>query len=122
MERNTQQRRAILQAFAKNPTPLSPQELLRAAKPYARKLGIATVYRSIRSLITDGHLVPVKLPGSPDRYEPAGKHHHHHFECSGCGKIFEVEGCTLSLARLAPKGMRVDRHEVFLYGTCKDCS
>ena len=122
MERNTQQRRAILRAFAKNPTPLSPLELLRAAKPYARGLGIATVYRSIKSMVKLGQLVAVKLPGAPDRYEPAGKHHHHHFECSGCGKIFEVDGCKLNLRHLAPKGMRVDRHEVFLYGTCKSCA
>ena len=122
VERNTQQRRAILRAFLKNPTPLSPQELLRTARPYARKLGIATVYRSIKSLIKEGALVAVKLPGAPDRYEPAGKHHHHHFECSSCGRIFEVEGCRLNPARLAPRGMRVDRHEVFLYGTCRTCA
>jgi Fur family ferric uptake transcriptional regulator len=121
MERNTQQRRAILQAFSRNPTPLSPHEILLAAKRYARGLGIATVYRSIKSMLKEGHLVPVKLPGAPDRYEPAGKLHHHHFECKACGRVFEVKRCTLNLAHIAPRGMRVDRHEVFLYGTCKRC-
>lgn len=121
LERNTQQRQAILRALEKDPTPLSPRDLLRAARPFARGLGIATVYRTIRSLVREGRLSAVKVPGAADRYESAGKHHHHHFECRACGKILEVDGCTLNLRRLAPEGMRVERHEVYLYGTCKKC-
>jgi len=122
VQRNTRQRRAILRAFDGNSTPLSPQELLREARAYSRRLGIATVYRALKSMVREGHLVAVKIPGAPDRYEPSGKHHHHHFECRGCGRVFEVEGCRLNLGRLAPKGMRVERHEVFLYGTCTSCA
>ena len=43
-------------------------------------LGIATVYRNIRSLTEEGELSEVKLPGENPRFELAGHQHHHHFQ------------------------------------------
>jgi Fur family ferric uptake transcriptional regulator len=122
MERNTHQRQAILQALQERSRPLSPQELLKAARLQARGLGMATVYRTIKALLKERSLASVKLPGQPARYELAGKRHHHHFECRACGKIFEVDGCSLKMKGMTPTGLRVESHELFLYGTCKACA
>jgi Fur family ferric uptake transcriptional regulator len=120
MERSTSQRRAIRQALEKAGRPLSPAEVLRGARPIA-KLGIATVYRTLKSMLEDGLIVAVQLPGEPPRYELAGKGHHHHFVCGTCSRVFEIEGCAHALASAVPKGFRVERHEVVLYGRCADC-
>lgn len=84
-------------------------------------LGIATVYRNIKSFVESGMLQVVPVPGEADRYELAGKQHHHHFICVKCDKAYEMEGCPGSLANLAPAGFKVERHEIYLYGRCKDC-
>lgn len=100
---------------------MSPEEILAAAHQRADGIGIATVYRNIKSLTEEGWLVAVELPGQPPRYELAGKDHHHHFHCQACGQVFELEGCVDGLRDLAPRGFRVTGHEVVLYGECRSC-
>ena len=121
MERDTPQRRVIRQVFLEAGRPLGPQEVLEVAAPKAPRLGLATVYRTVRALVEQGWLVPVALPGEPPRYEVAGKGHHHHFHCRRCGKVYEIEGCPAELARLAPDGFVLEAHEVVLYGKCAGC-
>lgn len=121
MERNTRQRDAIRQVFADTDRPLSPQEILLAAQAYIPALGIATVYRTLKALVEEAWLSPVELPGEPQRYEIAGKGHHHHFRCHACDRVYEIDGCLSNLKRLVPQGFQIDRHEVVLYGTCNTC-
>lgn len=121
MERKTRQRDAIRHVFEEHDRPLGPHEVLDAAQAYTPGLGIATVYRTLKALTEDGWLDPVELPGEPQRYEVAGKGHHHHFRCRTCDRVFEIAGCLTNLKKLVPRGFHIDRHEVVLYGTCKTC-
>ena len=120
--RNTRQRRAIREAFALADRPLNPNEVLELAATDEQGVGIATVYRNIKALVEEGWLTTVELPGESARYELAGKAHHHHFHCKGCGKVFELAGCLTGFKALAPPGFQVTGHEVLLYGTCQTCS
>jgi Fur family ferric uptake transcriptional regulator len=121
MDRKTRQRQAIRQVFEETDNPLGPQEVLLAAQAYTPGLGIATVYRTLKALVAEGWLVVVTLPGEPQRYEVAGKGHHHHFRCRACDRVFEIDGCPTSVKRLTPRGFRLEGHEVVLYGTCNTC-
>ena len=121
MERNTRQRTAIREAIARANRPLLPQEVLDAAQADVPGLGIATVYRNIRSLTDDGELSEVKLPGENLRFELAGHHHHHHFQCRLCQRVFDVHACPGDLSQLAPQGFTVENHDLTLYGRCKEC-
>lgn len=121
MQRDTVQRRAIRKVFTDAARPLSPNEILAGARVQVPNLGIATVYRSVRGLTEEGWLVPVEVPGEPQRYELSGKAHHHHFTCRVCGRMFDFAGCPKDLARLVPNGFVMEDHEVFLYGRCADC-
>jgi Fur family ferric uptake transcriptional regulator len=122
MERSTRQRQAIREALREAGRPLSPGEILEHARQRVPGLGIATVYRTINSLVQEGSAVAVELPGEATRYEMAGKQHHHHFRCTSCGKVFELMGCPGDLSWLAPPGFRTERHEIVLYGSCPDCT
>jgi len=122
MERRTRQRDAIRQVFEEIPRPLGLQEVLDAGRQHVAGLGIATVYRTINSLVETGWLVPVELPGEAPRYERAGGGHHHHFRCRSCRSVFEIEGCPGELRDLTPAGFTLEAHEVVLYGLCAACS
>lgn len=122
MERRTRQRAAIEEALASAERPLTPLEVLDAARAAVPNLGLATVYRALRAMIEDGAAHPVEIPGSPPRYETAHLGHHHHFHCRSCRQVFEVDGCPGNLARLAPPGFVLDGHEVVLYGRCTRCA
>ena len=121
MERDTQQRRAIVRVLERAGRPLSPREVLRAAATAAPTLGIATVYRTLKALTHAGRINPVRIPGQSPRYEPAGKRHHHYFRCRRCDQVFEIAGCPGNLDPLLPKGFILEDHEVVLYGLCATC-
>jgi hypothetical protein len=61
MIRNTRQRQAIQEAFMASSRPLGPLEVLEAGRRRLRGLGIATVYRTVKSLVAEGWLVEVEL-------------------------------------------------------------
>jgi Fur family ferric uptake transcriptional regulator len=121
MERSTRQRAAIRDVIERAQRPLSPLEILGAAQAVVPELGMATVYRNLKSLTVEGELQTVTLPGEPARYELASQGHHHHFQCTGCQRVFDVRGCPGNLDALAPHGFTVERHEITLYGHCRDC-
>lgn len=120
--RETQQRRAILNALERSGRPMSPREVLEAARTDYPRLGIATVYRTLRAWVEEGGLTEVELPGEPPRYEQTGKQHHHHFLCRRCDRVYELEGCPKGLQSLTPAGFALERHEVVLYGLCASCT
>lgn len=101
--------------------PLIAQEVLARAQVHVPRLGIATVYRNLKSLHEEGWLRSVELPGEPMRYELAAMKHHHHFHCEQCGRVFDIPGCTAGLDTNVPQNFLVTRHEVVLYGQCAEC-
>ncbi len=119
--RNTKQRAAIRQVFAEYDRPLSASEVLELAQRDVPGMGAATVYRALGSLLEEGLLATVILPGQAPRYEAAGKAHHHHFHCRVCGRVFELEGCLSGLQSLVPSGFRVEGHDIVLSGLCPGC-
>ena len=86
-------------------------------------MGIATVYRNLKSLTESGDLAVVSLAGASPRYETghSAHHHHHHFMCTACEKVFDLHSCPGALLNAAPSGFLVERHELTLYGRCRDC-
>ena len=122
MERRTRQRDAVWWVIERAARPLGPHEILELARAAVPRLGIATVYRAIKALVGEGRLRVVELPGAPDRYEIAGKAHHHHFHCRSCDGVFEVDACPGDFEASTPEGFRLEEHAVTLYGLCSMCA
>jgi Fur family transcriptional regulator, ferric uptake regulator len=120
--RNTRQKDAIRAAFVNADRPLSPDEAFSFAQKQVDALSIATVYRNISSLVEDGWLAAVAVPGGVARYEVAGKAHHHHFQCKICGTVHELEGCDIDARPKLPRGFKYTGHDMFVYGVCPACS
>ncbi|MFY8182804.1 MAG: Fur family transcriptional regulator [Polynucleobacter sp.] len=128
MERKTRQYQAIFEVIAHGGGPLLAQEIQELAAKTVPQLSLATVYRQIKSLLEDGSIRQVQLPGQNPRYE-IGSHehdhdhgHHHYFQCRRCEKVFDVPTCPGNLDKLAPAGFMVEDHEIILYGRCGECA
>ena len=121
IEHSTRQRDAIRGAIESAKRPLSPHEILESARDTVPGLGLATVYRNLKLLLAEGVIEAIALSGDSPRYEVARPGHHHHFQCTTCRRVFDMEGCPGDLRRLAPRGFHVENHEVTLYGRCSDC-
>lgn len=121
--RDTAQRRAIRTALKESGRPLTIAELLAHASPSSPGLGTATVYRTLKALTASGEARAVELPGEAPRYEAAHKgHHHHHFRCTACDRVYELEGCVPAVRTLVPKGFTLVAHDILLTGRCASCS
>lgn len=123
-ERATRQKMAIRMVIDAARRPLTPLEVLEGAREQVPALSMATVYRNIKSLLQDGSIHMVPLPGDNPRYESnhAASTHHHHFQCTSCVRVFDVPDCPGDLEQMAPKGFLVERHELTFYGRCADCA
>jgi Fur family ferric uptake transcriptional regulator len=122
MNRKTRQRKWIRHVFETTRRPLRPQEVLELAQKHVEGLGIATVYRNLKSFSEEGLLSTVELPGQPTHYEIAGLDPHHHFQCDQCNKVFNIPAPNMKLGSSVPKNFRVKRQEVVLYGQCSYCA
>lgn len=124
MTRMTRQRSAIEAAFAKAGRPLSPTEIHASAVKEIENLGLSTVYRTLRRLEEEGVIAPVTVPGEPPRYELAhvADHHHHHFHCRKCGRVYDIAGCPTGLRKMTPPGFTVEAHTLVLHGLCDRCA
>ncbi len=117
-EKSTRQHQ-VAQALASAAGPRSANELWEELRD--SRIGIATIYRALKSGVASGEFVAIELPGGPIRYEPAGRRHHHHFLCSACQRAFDISGNHDGLENLLPRGFSMAGHEILLFGTCAEC-
>lgn len=122
--RSTKQRTLLLAIVAREGRPLSAYELHEHAAREQPRLGLSTVYRTLRALEEAGEIRPVEIPGQPPRYELAAvaAHHHHHFHCRGCDRVFDLEGCPGGISKLLPRGFTLETHTIVLSGLCGACA
>jgi Fur family ferric uptake transcriptional regulator len=118
-KRKTKQREIIEACFKAENRPMSVLEAHESALRSLPAIGIATVYRFINEFVENGFLVPISF-GTMTRYEIASDHHHH-FHCRNCDKVFCITSCPLSGTKLAPRGYRVEDHDLLIRGICKTC-
>jgi hypothetical protein len=69
----TRRKAAIRDAFLEVDRPLSPDQVLEGAQRHHPSLGKATVYRNIQSLVNEGWLQSVEIPGDSPRMKWPGK-------------------------------------------------
>jgi Fur family ferric uptake transcriptional regulator len=122
VKRQTRQRAAIVTAIEKMDCAFTPQEILCRAQRACPGLGIATVYRSIRDLVANGHVRQVVVAGGAPRYERTDVRHHHHFHCESCGEVTPLEGCSLKKNYRLPSGFKASSHDITFTGTCPTCT
>jgi Fur family ferric uptake transcriptional regulator len=120
--RNGGARRAVIDLLAEQNCCLTAQEIFDSLRGSDRRVGIASVYRILELLTSEGFAQRIDL-GS--RYEPVWPDgHHHHLICDSCGKVeaFEDSALERALTRVeANSGYAVAGHDVVLHGACGDC-
>jgi Fur family ferric uptake transcriptional regulator len=120
-------RSAVLESIGRQSCVVTAQDIADELKRRKKKVGIATVYRTLEVLEELKLVQRLDLGSESARYEPAmpdGSHHHHHFVCRDCGDAIPFEDADLERA-IDALGKRldasVDEHDVILKGRCPDC-
>ena len=123
----TGQRRLITEVFF-DPTfrqhHPSVEELYLRVRDRDRRVGYATVYRTLKLLTDCGLANPSRLGDNQTRYEPdVPGEHHDHLVCTACRAILEfeedeIERLQHEVARRL--GFRLTDHKMVLYATPAD--
>jgi len=119
------QREQVLDIFLKtekHPTINDLYDLVRKKNP---KIGLATVYRTMRVICDAGLARQTDFGDGPRRFEHKYKHDHHdHLVCTNCGKVIEVLSPEIEKLqqKLAKRhGFVPLRHKMQIFGRCRQC-
>ncbi len=123
-QRQTRQREAIYQTIEVASGPLSVPEIHERARRIFPRIGIATVYRTVKMLQEGQRIQSVILPSGDTRYEECGLGHHEHFQCRKCEQVFDINVCPVHIPHGEPiaGGFIVEDHELTIYGLCPTCN
>ena len=116
--RSTRQKKMVLEAIMNSDCHPSAGEL--HAMLADTKIGVATVYRQLSSLVNDGIIKSFEHNGEV-RYDPITKNHAHSV-CTICNVILDVE-LPKEIQGLAPMNDSFEEFEVDLTwkGICSKC-
>jgi len=125
--RSGEAKRAVIELLAGQQCCLSAQAIGERIRAGGKRVGTATVYRTLDLLSAEGLVQRVEVGGGGSRYEAVvpGGAHHHHAVCERCGALtpFEDAGLEQAIARLGERlGHRIGGHDVLLRGECRSCA
>ncbi|MHB1473899.1 MAG: Fur family transcriptional regulator [Dermatophilaceae bacterium] len=126
VRRPTRQRAAVETVLADIDDFLSAQALHARLRTQGQSVGLATVYRTLQAMATDGDVDMMRTSDGEAVYRRCSTgSHHHHLVCRSCGRTVEVEGPAVE--RWADKiGAENDFsdvvHTLEIFGTCSACT
>jgi Fur family transcriptional regulator, ferric uptake regulator len=123
--KRSRQRARIAEIFFEMPGHVSVDELVLRVRREDRRVSVATVYRTMKLLSEGGLAIARQFGDGQTRYEvAAGRAHHDHLICTGCGAIVEFANDAIEVQQAAVArrhGFEVERHRLELYGRCAAC-
>lgn len=125
MKRNTWQRDAVREALGESDGFVSAQALHASLKGSGSTVGLATVYRALADLATEGEADSLQQDGESLYRACTPGIHHHHLICRSCGTTVEIAADEVEAwaqAVAAQHGFTQPQHVVDVFGYCPDCS
>jgi|SRR2546422_7400480 len=122
--RVTRQRLEVLAELSRERDDVTAQELWRRLRDDKSRTGLATVYRTLALLSEHGVIDALSHHGGELCYRLCTDSHHHHFVCSSCHRVVEVEECGLGswLDEVSSRhGFVATGHSVEISGLCAAC-
>ena len=124
-QRFTDQRAAVYRYLSSTDKHPTAGEVFRGVRPQVPVISLATVYKSLETLVGCGLAVKLGFSDGSARYD-GRTDHHHHARCLGCSRLFDLP-TNASSGEAAELGKSVDGFQVTGYrleltGYCEDCA
>lgn len=126
IQRNTWQRDRVREALAASGGFVSAQSLHATLRQENTGIGLATVYRALAGLASQGEADSLQSPEGESLYRAcATPGHHHHLICRSCGLTIEIEATDVeqwARRTAAAHGFSEAEHVVDIFGLCTACA
>lgn len=126
-ERSTRQRIAVAAVLQEVDDFRSAQDLHEILRRKGERVGLATVYRSLRAMADAGDIDMLVTSEGETLYRRCGQGagHHHHLVCRQCGLTIEVKAPAVERWATTiggEHGFTEVEHTLEIFGTCPDCA
>ena len=123
--KKTYQKDLILETFLNTEGHLSVEDIYALVKRKDKKVGVVTVFRTLKSLTACGIAREITLGDGLTRFEHSYHHpHHHHIVCTECQKAIEFISPELERIQheiIQKYHFQPIYHRFQTYGICEDC-
>jgi Fe2+ or Zn2+ uptake regulation protein len=116
----TPQRLEILKYLDEHHTHPTADNIYSALKAKNPSLSKTTVYNSLETLKKHKLIHSLTISASESHYD-IRKCMHHHFLCSDCGEIIDIEMACPNVDKIVRGGHHVDEVHGYFKGVCKNC-
>lgn len=121
VERLTNQKHIILDYLKNTKSHPTTEEIFETVKEKLPRISLGTVYRNL-DIFLKKNLIR-EISGKVKRYD-ADLSSHHHFICSSCDKVFDLDETKLPQKEITQKVKKIGiikSYSLFVYGICKKC-
>jgi Fur family ferric uptake transcriptional regulator len=122
--RSTPQRAVVLAELIAERNDATAQELHARLRSRGKRIGLATVYRTLSVLVEHGIVDALSHHDGERCYRLCGPEHHHHLVCTDCHRVVELTDCGIGdwLERVArEQGFVATEHSLEVTGLCTAC-
>lgn len=125
MARPFKYREAIPAILKEHPIHPTVEWLHARLRQEHQRVSLATVYRTLKTLVAQGIICELPFGISESRFGLAMEKPHYHFICDQCQRIFDLPlKPKKHLERTVEEdtGHQVRRHTMEFYGVCRECA
>lgn len=123
--RPTKNQIQILSELEKIKGEISAQELHLKLREQRYRIGLATVYRILKSLHLEGRVQERVNSNGESLYSLISQTHHHHLNCINCGESVPLKDCPVNHKLnnwCEEQNFQVYYHTLELFGLCNSCN
>lgn len=122
--RKTRQRDIILKTLRSTKSHPTADWIYEKVKKQLPNISLGTVYRNLGILKEMGEILELNYGSKYSRFD-GNPENHYHFMCIRCGKVIDIEGCSVNkeLDKKVAQGNDVEvfYHRMEFYGLCREC-
>lgn len=117
----SRQRNLIQETLRANPVHPTADELLALVRKGDASVGLATVYRNLKTLSQDGAILRIQAIGA-ERFD-GNTSPHYHMQCDSCGRVYDLPGDAEPdfTAITQNTRHRITGASILFTGTCEGC-
>ena len=123
-QRFTEQRAAVYRFLAATDQHPTADEVFLHVRGHVPGISLATVYKSLETLVGCGLAVKLAYADGSARYD-GRTDPHHHVRCLSCGRVSDIPASVpdeaVASLREATQGFRVTGFRLELAGYCREC-
>lgn len=119
----TPQRLGIYRALLESYDHPSPETLYDRVRPQMPSISLATIYKTLDTLVELGFASELPSTGDTKRYD-ANMDQHHHLVCRGCNAVEDFDDEALSAVKPPRRlnGFKPEHLSIHVHGLCRRCS